>query len=95
MASLDGPIHLTRFSGKKFRIRWPSSPTVTASASAETIRHADLQSWPRPWDVADADHSYETSIAVLDFVDPRLEPGGRIVVEDGKLSDLYPKRDPD
>ncbi len=44
---------------------------------------------PRPWLVIeDADHAYETSIAVLKFFDPLLQPGEYIIVEDGIISDL-------
>lgn len=48
-----------------------------------------LASLPRPWLVIeDADHAYETSIAVLNFFHPLLRPGEFIVVEDGIISDL-------
>lgn len=54
-----------------------------------TLSREFLSALPRPWLVIeDADHSYETSIAVLNFFDPLLEPGEYIVVEDGIISDL-------
>jgi cephalosporin hydroxylase len=57
----------------------------------ETIDPETLAGWARPLLVVeDADHSYETSIAVLRFFDRYLEPGDWIVIEDGNLSDLYP-----
>lgn len=55
----------------------------------ETLRPEFLQKCPRPWLVIeDADHTYETSIAVLQFFDPWLRPGEFIVIEDGIVSDL-------
>lgn len=48
-----------------------------------------LANLPRPWLVIeDADHAYETSIAVLKFFDPLLLAGEFIIVEDGIISDL-------
>ncbi len=48
-----------------------------------------LKKLKRPWLVIeDADHSYETSKAVLKFFDPLLQAGEYIVVEDGIISDL-------
>ncbi|HVU38614.1 MAG TPA: CmcI family methyltransferase [Opitutales bacterium] len=48
-----------------------------------------LESLPRPWLVIeDADHAYETTLAVLRFFHPWLRPGEYIVVEDGIISDL-------
>ncbi len=50
---------------------------------------ARLAGLPRPWLVIeDADHSTETSRAVLEFFDPHLHPGDRIVVEDGNIGTL-------
>jgi len=50
---------------------------------------AHLESLPRPWLVIeDADHEYETSIAVLRFFDKWLRSEDFIVVEDGIISDL-------
>lgn len=44
---------------------------------------------PRPLLVIeDADHTYETSYAVLNFFDQYLEPDEYIVIEDGIISDL-------
>ena len=55
-----------------------------------------LAALPRPWLVIeDADHSYETSLAVLRFFHPHLQPGEFIVVEDGIISDLYPESFPE
>jgi hypothetical protein len=45
--------------------------------------------------VEDADHTYATTRAVLDFCDQWLKPGEYVVVEDGNLSDLYPQSYPD
>jgi len=48
-----------------------------------------LKQLPRPWLVIeDADHEYETTIAVLNFFHRWLEPGEYLVVEDGIISDL-------
>jgi cephalosporin hydroxylase len=61
---------------------------------AKTLSPDFLQSLPRPWLVIeDADHSYETSKAVLEFFDPLLRKDEYIVVEDGIISDL--ENDPD
>jgi cephalosporin hydroxylase len=50
----------------------------------------------RPWLVIeDADHAYETTIAVLNFFHPLLKKDEYIVVEDGIISDLYPQSYPD
>ena len=44
---------------------------------------------PRPWLVVeDGPHTYEGSLAALEFFDEFLEPGDYIVVEDGNLLDL-------
>ena len=59
--------------------------------SQETLRN-----FPRPWLVIeDADHSFQTSYAVLNFFDPWLYASDIIVVEDGIMSDLYPASFPD
>jgi cephalosporin hydroxylase len=61
-----------------------------------TLTPEVLSRFERPWLVIeDADHSYETSLAVLDFFHPLLRPGEYIVVEDGIISDLYPESFPD
>ena len=50
-----------------------------------------LKKWPRPWLVIeDADHSFETSMAALDFFEDKLELQDMMVVEDGIISDLSP-----
>jgi hypothetical protein len=55
----------------------------------EVLDPERLKSLPRPWLVIeDADHEYETSIEVLKFFHPWLQPGEYIVVEDGIISDL-------
>lgn len=56
----------------------------------ETVFTPDfLHSLPRPLLVIeDADHSYETSIAVLNFFHSVLGPDEVIVIEDGIISDL-------
>ncbi len=56
---------------------------------AATFTPQMLAGLPRPWLVIeDADHAYETSIAVLKFFDPRLHSGEYVIVEDGIISDL-------
>lgn len=48
-----------------------------------------LAALPRPWLVIeDAAHTTAMSRAVLDFFDPHLHPGDRIVVEDGNIGSL-------
>jgi cephalosporin hydroxylase len=48
-----------------------------------------LAALPRPWLVIDdADHQYETTLAVLRFFDPLMAPGEYIVIEDGILTDM-------
>ncbi|MGB3404698.1 MAG: CmcI family methyltransferase [Microcoleaceae cyanobacterium] len=48
-----------------------------------------INSLPRPLLVIeDADHSYETSHAVLNFFHPHLRRGDYIIIEDGIISDL-------
>lgn len=48
-----------------------------------------IRSLPRPlFVVEDADHSYETSLAVLKFFDRSLRPNEYIVIEDGIITDL-------
>ena len=49
-----------------------------------------LAELPRPWIVTeDCAHLYETTRAVLDFFDHRLQPGEFMVVEDGLTGELY------
>jgi cephalosporin hydroxylase len=79
-----------------FRVEGVEHPGVTfhrgnGQRLEEVITPDSVAGWARPLlIVEDADHSYETSIAVLRFFDPHLEPGDWIVIEDGNLSDLYP-----
>lgn len=48
-----------------------------------------LAKLPRPWLVIeDADHSYETSMAVLNFFEDKLQLGDMLVMEDGIITDL-------
>jgi cephalosporin hydroxylase len=55
----------------------------------ETLSPELLKSLPRPWlIIEDADHSFTTSKAVLDFFHPYLDQGEYIVVEDGIISDI-------
>lgn len=62
----------------------------------ETLTPDFLSRCRRPWLVIeDADHVYETTIAVLNFFHPILNQGEYIVVEDGIISDLYPHSFPD
>ncbi len=60
----------------------------------ETIlSSAWLKTLPRPWLVIeDADHTDETSSAVLGFFHPYLQLGDYIVIEDGIISDLTQDR---
>ncbi len=54
-----------------------------------TLTEKVLKKWPRPWLVIeDADHSFETSIAALDFFEDKLEMQDMMVVEDGIITDL-------
>lgn len=60
------------------------------------LSEEQLRDLPRPWLVIeDADHSFQTSYAVLNFFDAWLDAGDIIVVEDGIMSDLYPASFPD
>jgi cephalosporin hydroxylase/predicted SAM-dependent methyltransferase len=55
----------------------------------ETFSSDFLKKLPRPLLVIeDADHSYQTSKAVLDFFHPYLEQNEYIVIEDGIISDI-------
>ena len=54
---------------------------------AAVLPDAVLDRLPRPWLVIeDADHSYETTTAVLNHFHPRLHPGEYVVVEDTATS---------
>lgn len=54
-----------------------------------TLTEKMLKNLPRPWLVIeDADHSYETTHAVLEFFEDHLTPTDMMVVEDGIISDL-------
>ena len=54
---------------------------------AAVFTDATLDAMPRPWLVIeDADHSYETTTAVLNFFHPRMRPGEYVVVEDTATS---------
>jgi cephalosporin hydroxylase len=60
-----------------------------------TFGHEFLQGLPHPWLVIeDADHSLQTSLAVLNFFHSFLQKGDYVVIEDGIISDLYPKAFP-
>lgn len=71
-----------------------SHPLVTfheanGRALHETVTPEFMNSCARPFLVIeDADHAYQTSIAVLDFFHPYLRSGEYIVVEDGIVSDI-------
>jgi cephalosporin hydroxylase len=94
---IDGHVH----SYDVFRVEGVEHPRVTfhrgdGQRLEEVITREALASWARPLLVVeDADHAYETSIAVLRFFDSHLQPGDWIVTEDGNLSDLYPELYPD
>jgi cephalosporin hydroxylase len=76
------------------RVDQVSHPRVTflegnGRKLGEVLDEQMLKGLPRPWLVIeDADHEYETSIEVLKFFHPWLQPGEYIVVEDGIISDL-------
>jgi cephalosporin hydroxylase/predicted SAM-dependent methyltransferase len=54
-----------------------------------TLTEKMLKRLPRPWLVIeDADHSYDTTHAVLQFFEEHLTPTDMLVVEDGIISDL-------
>ncbi len=54
-----------------------------------TLTEKMLKKLPRPWLVIeDADHSYETTHAVLEFFGDLLTPTDMLVVEDGIITDL-------
>ncbi len=54
-----------------------------------TLSEKMLARLPRPWLVIeDADHSYETTHAVLEFFESKLSPQDMLVVEDGIITDL-------
>lgn len=56
---------------------------------AESFSPQFLSGLPRPLLVIeDADHSYQTSKAVLDFFHPYLNPDEYIIIEDGIISDI-------
>lgn len=69
----------------------PLVEVVTANAMdlGEVLTPARLASLPRPWLVIeDAAHTTVMSRTVLDFFDPHLQPGDRIVIEDGNTGSL-------
>jgi cephalosporin hydroxylase/predicted SAM-dependent methyltransferase len=58
-------------------------------APGDVLTEKFLKKLPRPWLVIeDADHSYETSMAVLDFFEDKLELTDVLVMEDGIISEL-------
>src|SRR5437588_2788554 len=71
-----------------------SHPRVTflqgnGRALGEALTADFLNGVPRPWLVIeDADHTYETSNAVLNFFHSWLQPEEYIIIEDGIVSDL-------
>jgi len=71
-----------------------ADPRVTFHAGdgrdlGATFSRDFLESLPKPWLVVeDADHQYQTTLAVLRFFDPWLARGDYVVVEDGILSDM-------
>ncbi|HWX97256.1 MAG TPA: CmcI family methyltransferase [Solirubrobacteraceae bacterium] len=63
---------------------------------AEALDDDEIAAMARPLLVIeDADHTEETTGAVLAFFHRYLELGDWIVIEDGNLSDLYPEQYPD
>jgi cephalosporin hydroxylase len=65
-------------------------------ALGQTLTPELLAGLHRPWLVIeDADHAYETTLAVLEFFHPFLKVGDYIVIEDGIISDLHPESYPD
>lgn len=87
---IEGHIH----SFDIVKVREVNHPRVTfheanGRALGETVTHGFIESCPRPFLVIeDADHAYETSVAVLNFFHPFMRPGEYIVVEDGIGSDM-------
>jgi cephalosporin hydroxylase len=77
-----------------------SHPAVTyeygnGRALEESLSDQDIAAMARPFlIVEDADHTEETTRAVLDFFDRHLRPGDWMIVEDGNLSDIYPEQYP-
>jgi cephalosporin hydroxylase len=62
----------------------------------QTLTLELLAGFDRPWLVIeDADHAYETTIAVLVYLHPFLKAGDYIVIEDGIISDLHPESYPE
>jgi hypothetical protein len=62
----------------------------------DTISRDEIRRWCHPvLIIEDADHSEETTSAVLEFFHPHLGDGDYVVVEDGNLSDLYPELYPE
>ena len=58
----------------------------------DVISSDDLARWRHPWVVIeDADHSFSTTHAVLEFFDAHLVPGDWIVIEDAVLSSTFPE----
>lgn len=84
-------IEVTDVAHERVTFHFGDGRALQDSISSEFIRGC-----ARPFLVVeDADHTYETSLAVVRFFHPFLEPGDWMVVEDGNLSDLYPDLYPD
>ena len=87
---IDGHI----YSLDVFKVESVSHPRVTFLQGdgrdlGPSFRRDMMASLPRPFLVIeDADHAYETSIAVLRFFHPFLQPGEYIVTEDGIITDM-------
>ena len=87
---IDGSVH----SIDVVKVTDVSHPRVTfyegnGRALGETFSPKFLECRPRPWLVIeDADHSYETTSAALQFFHPFLKKGDFIAIEDGIISDL-------
>ncbi|WP_096788009.1 CmcI family methyltransferase [Rhodobacter sp. CZR27] len=62
---------------------------VDSTDPAGTFPTDLIDAAPRPWLVIeDSAHTYESVAAVLSYFDPRLQPGDRLVVEDGVVADM-------
>lgn len=71
-----------------------SDPDITflrgdACSPGDVLTPERLAALPRPWLwVEDSAHTFDVSLAVLDFAHDKLAPGEYIVVEDGIVNDL-------
>jgi hypothetical protein len=82
-------------------VRRPTGPLVTFTHGNgrqrdDVLNSETLAALSRPLLVVeDADHSRETTLAVLRFFHGQLQPGDWLIVEDGNLSSILPEIYPD